>query len=167
MDWALKVLVSTISAPASKILPVDVLDEGGWVRLRRSLRPFRSLPQFWNRWPAETGFVQLLGLDHRPHRSIQNDDALPKQSLELLRFIQFHIVPKPVVRGESPGKRAPLARTNGREPKGKKGGMQAKNQHILMRRYVRLNPKKHPGGGHGQFLRWLVVLPSDNGTAAG
>ena len=34
--------------------------------------------------PAEGGFVELECLDHRPHRSIENGDAGPKQPLDFL-----------------------------------------------------------------------------------
>ena len=81
----LKVLVSMMSAPASRYWRWMAWMISGCVRLSRSLFPFRSCGQSLNRSPAKAGLVQLVGLDHGPHRAVENDNALAQQALKLLR----------------------------------------------------------------------------------
>ena len=76
MDVALKVLVLTISAPASMnsrwMSPINA----GRVIASRSLQPLRSRGEVGETLAAIGGFVQLVLLDHGAHGTVEHHDAL-------------------------------------------------------------------------------------------
>ena len=57
----------------------------GRVSTSRSLSPFRSCGCAREALAAEVGFRQLVPLDHRPHRAVEDEDALREQAVECFR----------------------------------------------------------------------------------
>ena len=88
----LNVLVSMMSAPASRYMLVNVPDD---VRLGQAeqvvvaaqlARPALEAPA------AEGGLVQLAGLDHGAHGAVEQDDAFPEQLFQRPGEVRWHDV---------------------------------------------------------------------------
>ncbi len=65
---------------------MDRLDDLRLGQVEQIIVPFRSRAQSLNRSPRKPGFVQLVRLDHRAHRPVEDDDPLAQQALQFLAF---------------------------------------------------------------------------------
>ena len=88
-----EVLVSMMSAPASRYRRWISSMIAGCVSESRSLQPLRSRGWSFELAAAELGLAQLLALDHRAHRAVDDQDApgqqLAKACLDRLHRDQF------------------------------------------------------------------------------
>ena len=77
--------------PGLEVLAMDGLDD---LRLRQAEQvvvPLQILRPILEPLAAKPRLVQLVSLDHRPHRAVENDNALPQQALQLLRSVEFSV----------------------------------------------------------------------------
>ena len=81
-DVELKVLVSMMSAPASRYSAWISAITSGRVSTSTSLLPLRSFGCDLEALAAEVGLGQLAALHHGAHRAIEDEDAFGEQSLE-------------------------------------------------------------------------------------
>ncbi len=81
---ALKVLVSMMSAPASRYAAMDLARSrpAGSASAGRCC-PCRSRGQSREALAAIVGLVEPVALDHRAHRAVEHEDALAEQAAEL------------------------------------------------------------------------------------
>ena len=81
----LKVLVSMMSAPASRYCAVDLGDDVGPRQHEQVVVAAQIARMRREALAAEIGLGQLVALDHRPHRAVEHEDALREQRVELCR----------------------------------------------------------------------------------
>ena len=85
MRVALKVLVSMMSAPASRNaswIARDHLGLGQHEQVVVALQIVRMVAEPARRRAAKVGLAELLSLDHRAHRAVEDEDAFAQQPLQ-------------------------------------------------------------------------------------
>ena len=81
-----------MSAPAARYSWWIALITSGRVRTRRSLLPFRSFVMVAKRSPRKSASRQLVALDHRAHRAVEDEDALREQGAACrMRAVECHV----------------------------------------------------------------------------
>ncbi len=64
---------------------MDGLDDLGLGQAQQVVVALQVLRPVLEPLAAKGSFVQLVGLDHGPHRAVENDNALAQQALKRLR----------------------------------------------------------------------------------
>ena len=89
MDCELKVFVSMMSAPASRYWRWMSSMMCGCVRLSRSLQTLEVLAAPIREPRAAKGrLIQLVLLDHRAHRAVNDDDAFAQQTFKMFNSVR-------------------------------------------------------------------------------
>jgi hypothetical protein len=70
---------------------MDGLDDLGLRQAEQVVVPLQILRPILEALPPKGRLVQLMGLDHGPHRAVEDDDALAQQAFKLPRPVQFSI----------------------------------------------------------------------------
>ncbi len=84
----LNVLVSMMSAPASKILAMDLLDDFGPGQIEQIVVALDIARPILEPLAAISRFIQAIALDHGAHGAVENDNALPQQAQQRLRPVR-------------------------------------------------------------------------------
>jgi hypothetical protein len=119
---------------------MDGLDDLGLSEAEQVVVSFQVLRPVLEPLTAKGSFVQLVGLDHGPHRAVENNNAFAQQALKLPRPVYFsiyvrHLSPNSLIHSTvMAGLRRFLAPANDQTPEsnGKGGGAQINNQRILI-----------------------------------
>ena len=89
MEVELKVLVSMMSAPASRYCAVDVLDDLRLGEVQQVVVALQVAGPVLEALAAKSRFVQMVALDHGAHGAIEDDDAFAQEAFECLRCVQI------------------------------------------------------------------------------
>jgi hypothetical protein len=79
---ALKLLVSRMSAPAARYLAWISLDDLRLGQAQQVVVALEVVGEIGEALAAIIGFGQLVRLDHRPHRPVEDQDALGEQGMQ-------------------------------------------------------------------------------------
>src|SRR5262249_46348117 len=122
--------------PRLKVLTVDFLNNRGTGQIEKVVEAFKILRPAFESLATKRGFVQLIGLDHRSHRTVQEYDAFLQYPIEVRRLI--HMLTHIAISGRCVNKcgRRRLNISSGaayeEQTSGMGVAMQVKNQRILI-----------------------------------